>query len=57
MKGIPELYPVQKFLKNFLSLKIFKIEKDIESDGQINEAVWVGTDINTQNYVVYEGNT
>ncbi len=45
------------FEKLSLTKDLQKLRKDIESDGQINEAVWVALDINTQNYVVYEGNT
>ncbi len=45
------------FEKLSLTKDLQRLRKDIESDGQINEAVWVALDINTQNYVVYEGNT
>tara|TARA_B100000941_G_C28465344_1_gene533189 strand:- start:54 stop:1232 length:1179 start_codon:yes stop_codon:yes gene_type:complete len=45
------------FEKLSLTKDLQKLRKDIELDGQINEAVWVALDINTQNYVVYEGNT
>ena len=45
------------FEKLSLTKDLQRLTKDIESDGQINEAVWVALDINTQNYVVYEGNT
>ena len=45
------------FEKLSLTKDLQRLRKDIESDGQINEAVWVALDTNTQNYVVYEGNT
>ena len=44
------------FEKLSLTKDLQRLRKDIELDGQINEAVWVALDKNTQNYVVYEGN-
>tara|TARA_B100000242_G_scaffold294119_1_gene274923 strand:+ start:3636 stop:4820 length:1185 start_codon:yes stop_codon:yes gene_type:complete len=45
------------FEKLSLTKDLQKLRKDIETDGQINEAVWVALDTASDNYVVYEGNT
>ena len=45
------------FEKLSLTKDLQKLRKDIETDGQINEPVWVAFEPKNENYVVYEGNT